>query len=220
MIVLIGLSDADSIGITCAAQRVMLLNDELARRAEEAGVQQSAQVAELQYMIDMERETASASAAAAAVDMAEMVACKKEITRLEMEVEQGRMHVKELLFTQKLERNEHAQVLEQKRKVTEERDDAKNVIRQLQSELQVERADVTTLKARIQHADAAISSLHGKGGDKHRKALEDLNGQVCVCASVYLRVCVSVCLSMCQFVSVLVCRRVFVSVSACYCAAC
>ncbi len=67
--------------------------------------------AELQQMVDMEREASSTSAAAAAVDMAEMLSMKKEITRLEVEVEQGRMHIKELLLTQKLERTEHAQVL-------------------------------------------------------------------------------------------------------------
>ncbi len=126
--------------------------------------------------------------------------------------------------------------------MAEERNDAVAQARRLENELQVERADVTTLKARIQHADAAMDSLRGKGGDQQRKALEDLNdqlnnlkvcmyvcvcartcvcgrvcGRVCACVCVCVRVCACVCMYAC--VCVRACIYVHVCVFVCVCLA-
>ena len=60
-------------------------------------------------MVEMERDAASSSAVASEKHHAEMQAMKREIARLQLEAEQSKMHVKELLFTQKLERAQHAQ---------------------------------------------------------------------------------------------------------------
>ena len=101
-------------------QRVMMLNQEMSRRMEEAGMAQSERVRELQQMVEMEQQAAKVYA----VDHGEQESVKRELARLEVQVESHRMHIKELLFTQKLERSEHANHLLQKQKIRDERDEA------------------------------------------------------------------------------------------------
>ncbi len=154
-------------------QRVMTLNQEMSRRMEEAGIAQSEKVRELQQMVEKEQQVAKVYA----VDH-EHESVKRELARLEVQVESHRMHIKELLFTQKLERNEHANHLLQKEKIRDERDEALATIRQLSNALAIEQADRAFLQARLLHSDASFEGLVGRGDELRNKALHDLNTQL------------------------------------------
>lgn len=129
-------------------ERVMALNEELERSAAAAGVVQSERIAELQRMVHMERDATTSECIdiASGMERAEMQAMKREIIRLELEAEHGKMHVKELLFSQKLERLQHAQLVEQKRRETDAKEEALSEIRSLKHQLQVDKVQISTLK--------------------------------------------------------------------------
>ena len=65
------------------------------------------------------------------------------------QVEQGKMHLKELLFTQKLERNQAAQVLEQKRALSDQLDATQAETRSLKHALQLEKSTTASMEARM-----------------------------------------------------------------------
>jgi len=161
-------------------EHMMALNHELSRSAEAAGVVQSQQIAQLQRMADLERDAAASERhdIDSGMERAEMQAMKREITRLELEVEQDKMHVKELLFSQKLERLQHAQMVEQKRRETDAKEEALKEIRDLKHELQVERVQISALTAGLMHAETTVESFKGRNIDKRHEVIEDLTRQL------------------------------------------
>jgi chromosome segregation ATPase len=161
-------------------EHMMALNHELSRSAEAAGVVQSQQIAQLQRSwADLERDAASERHdIESGMERAEMQAMKREITRLELEVDQGKMHVKELLFSQKLERLQHAQMVEQKRRETDAKEGALKEIRDLKHELQVERVQISALTAGLTHAETTVESFKGRNIDKRHEVIEDLTRQL------------------------------------------
>jgi hypothetical protein len=103
---------------------------------------------------------------------------KNEIVRLQLEAEQARMHVKELLFTQKLERSKMAQMIEQKRVACEEREDALAQTRELQQRLRLQKVNSAALEARIRHADEGLKGLKGLGDNSRQATLDNLHTQL------------------------------------------
>ena len=129
-------------------------------------------------MVEMEHDASDNLAAMSAVDKAELQAHKNEIVRLQLEAEQARMHVKELLFTQKLERSKMAQMIEQKRVACEEREDALAQTRELQQRLRLQKVNSAALEARIRHADEGLKGLKGLGDNSRQATLDNLHTQL------------------------------------------
>ena len=94
------------------------------------------------------------------------------------QVEQGKMHVKELLFTQKLERNQAAQVLEQKRALSDQLDATQAETRSLKHALQLEKSTTASMEARMRQADDGIGSLTLARSNPSQASLEHVNSQI------------------------------------------
>ena len=88
------------------------------------------------------------------------------------------MHVKELLFTQKLERNQAAQVLEQKRALSDQLDATQAETRSLKHALQLEKSTTASMEARMRQADDGIGSLTLARGNPSQASLEHVNSQI------------------------------------------
>ena len=87
------------------------------------------------------------------------------------------MHVKELLFTQKLERNQAAQVLEQKRALSDQLDATQAETRSLKHALQLEKSTTASMEARMRQADDGIGSLTLARGNS-QASLAHVNSQI------------------------------------------